>query len=907
MPIRFWVAGCSTGEEVYSIAMLLVDFLFKNRADCPVQIFGTDISETSISKARIGFYTDSVVAKVPGDLFQRYFNKADHGFRISKRIREVCVFARQDLTRDPPFSKVDLISCRNVLIYLGQDLQNRVMPIFHYALKPDGYLLLGASETVGASPLFTLIDKGLKVYAKKPMSDRPPLDLPPHHAGLDKPVDQAREESWNEHDLQKETDRIVLSRYGPAGVVVTDQLEIVQFRGDMSPYLKPTSGAASLNFLKLVRQDLAKELRTAVDLARRSTPVATQRLRVHGGKQGLQDLNVEILPVSAPQERGKLFLVLFEPLPEAPAETAPSIKAASKGRAAPGVKRLVEELAAARQHLHFLMDERQATEEELRSANEEILSSNEELQSTNEELETSQEELQSANEELTTVNDELQHRNIELALLSNDLNNLLTSVNIPIVMLGSDLHVRHFTPVAGRVLNLRSADIGRPIMEIQSNLQIPNLERLLSDVVRDLTPKELDVQGKSGAWYSLRIRPYRTEENKIDGAVMVLYDVDQLKRSLQDVQQARNFNQAIVETVAEPLVILDSELQVMICNRSFYDFFKLDRPNTEGKLFFELAGSQWATPKLRENLKRTLADGRPFTDLEMEGDFQRIGHKILSLNARRVDLGKDKRKMLLLALVDVTEQRVAERQMRTAHTALAKNLETTKSSLRESESDLRQNREELRTLAARLLTTQEEERRRVSRELHDDLNQKLAMLEMDADRLGQQSSPEIREAVESLRDRVAEVSNDIRRVAYQLHPSILDHLGLAVALRSYCTEFSKREGIKVKFGVQEGLESVQEEIALCLYRVTQEALRNVAKHAEAKMVSVALEVKDHRLRLCIRDNGKGFDTTQKLKGGIGLLSMKERVRLVDGEFTLKSKSGHGTIVDVLVPLSKGPQ
>ncbi len=245
--------------------------------------------------------------------------------------------------------------------------------------------------------------------------------------------------------------------------------------------------------------------------------------------------------------------------------------------------------------------------------------------------------------------------------------------------------------------------------------------------------------------------------------------------------------------------------------------------------------------------------------------------------------------------------------MQKEHSTLAKNLATAESSLRESETDLRQSREELRTLAARLLTTQEEERRRVSRELHDDLNQKLAMLEVDADRLSQQapSSPEIRTAVEFLRDRVAEVSNDIRRVAYQLHPSILDHLGLAVALRSYCIEFSKREGIEMKFSVRKELESVPEEIALCLYRVTQEALRNVAKHASAKMVGVKLEVKDHRLRLYLRDNGKGFDTTEKQKGGIGLLSMKERVRLVDGEFILKSKRGLGTIIDVRVPLSGG--
>jgi len=689
-------------------------------------------------------------------------------------------------------------------------------------------------------------------------------------------------------------------------LVINHQLEIVQFRGYLSPYLRPASGAASLNFLKMVREEMVAELRTAVDVAKRGrAPVARYGLRVDSDELRSRDVNVEIIPIEAPPDRGPLLLVLFKTAP--PPATQTEEGESAEGATDRQVERLTEELAVARRHLHFLMDERQAAEEELRSANEEILSSNEELQSTNEELETSQEELQSANEELTTVNEELQHRNTELAQISNDLNNLLTSINMPIVMLGNSLHVRHFTPMARRVLNLRSSDIGRPIAEIKSNLEIPNLEKLLSEVIQDLTPKELEVQDRNGAWFAMRIRPYRTEDNKIDGVVMAVYDIDQFKRSLQEVRQARDFSQAIVETIPEPLVILDDEFKVVIGNRSFFDTFHLNRQGAEGRLFYELAHGQWNTPELRESLDMALADKKAFKNIEMEGEFQRIGHRILSLHGRRIDLGEDKRKILLLALTDITEQKEAERRMQTEHSALEKNLQHAESSLRESAADLRLNREELRTLAARLLTTQEEERRRVSRELHDDLNQKLAMLEVDADRLGQQipSSPEVGAAVQSLRDRVAEVSNDIRRVAYQLHPSILDHLGLGVALRSYCSEFSEREGIKVDFSVQARLETVPEEIALCLYRVTQEALRNVAKHAAAKTAAVALEAKDSRLHLTIRDNGSGFDAAEKNKGGIGLLSMKERVRLVDGEFTLKAQRGHGARIDVWVPLPKG--
>jgi two-component system, chemotaxis family, CheB/CheR fusion protein len=901
-PIRIWSPGCSTGEESYSLAMLLVSCLAEHDARNPVQLFGTDISEIAIAKARIGLYSESAVAKIPQEYFHRFFTKVDHGYQISKRIREVCVFARHDLGKDPPFSRMDLISCRNVLIYLGNDLQNRVIPMFHYALKPGGYLLLGSAETVGDSPLFTGIDKSHKIYAKQAGSDRPAIDYPQEQSNGATAVAAAREEPAAQFDLQKEADRLVLAKYGPAGVVINEKMEILHFRGDISPYLRPASGPASLNFLKMLREEIITDVSATVDLARRgSVPVRREGLRVHTGELHPMELNVEILPVEASPDQDRLFLVLFEAVPAR--ETAPVEEIAGKE-----IGRLRDDLAASRKHLQFLMDERQASEEELRSANEEILSSNEELQSTNEELETSQEELQSANEELTTVNDELQHRNTELSQLSNDLSNLLNSVNIAIVMLGNDLRIRWFTTMAEKVLNLRPTDIGRPIMEIRSNLEVLDLGGLLSGVLSDLAPKEIEAQDTNGAWYSLRVRPYRTEDNKIDGAVMALYDVDQLKRSFQEVEQARDFAQVVVETVPGPLVVLDSEFRVMIANRSFYETFELERRETGQELLQVLLRGHWDKTKLIQGLRRALVRNKAFKNLEIDGDFRGIGRRIFSVEGRSISLGETRRKVLLVAITDVTERVLADREMQTAHSKLEKNLQHAESSLRESEADLRQNRSELRALAARLLTTQEEERRRVSRELHDDLNQKLAMLEVDADRLGRQlpSAPAAVVAqVQSLRHQVADVSNDIRRVAYQLHPSVLDHLGLAVALRSYCTEFSKREGIAIKFSAKSAPEKVPEEVSLCLYRITQESLRNVAKHASAKTATVKLEAIDKRIHLSIRDNGIGFDRAASThKGGIGLLSMKERVRLVDGEFAQKSALGQGTRIDVWAPLPK---
>ncbi len=911
-PIRIWVAGCSTGEEVYSIAMSLIDFLSQRGDSYTLQVFGTDISGSAIAKARLGVYPEGSTANVPPDFLKRFFTKLEHRYRISKLVRDVCIFARQDLTKDPPFSRVDLISCRNVLIYLGPDLQSRVAPIFHYALKPEGFLLLGSSETLAPSDLFTVVNKNHRIYQKKNGAGRQALAFARGNALVAPRPDPVQPKV--EYDLQKDVDWLLISKYAPPGVAVDESQQIVQFRGNMSPYLQPVAGAASLNLFTMLRRDILPDVRSGVELAKKTgDPIRIENLETAKEDGGSRHFNLEILPVEPRGDRKRLFLILFETVPPPDKTIAEPEKLGPKARRraeSAEIARLKHDLVALKEHQQYLIDERQASEEELRSANEEILSSNEELQSTNEELETSQEELQSSNEELTTVNDELHHRNVELARVGADLNNLLNSVNIPIVMLDQALRVRRVTPTAERVLNLRPIDVGRPIMEINSNLDVPDLESLLARVLRELAPIERDVQDKSGAWYSMRIRPYRTEDQKIDGAVLALYDVDALKRSLQEVREARDFSRAIVETVPRPIVVLDTDLKVLIANRAFYDSFQLDPNAAEGRVLYDLPGAGWKNSQLRTNLARMLSK-RGTLDFEMEGDFERAGKTILQLQGAMLDLGSndkganhkgaEKRRIMLLTLRDVT----AEKQ---ASATLEKSLQHAESSLRESAEDLRQSRGELRALAARLLSTQEEERRRVSRELHDDLNQKLAMLEVDVERLSQRIPPSaaMGAEVQSLRRRVAEVSNDIRRVAYQLHPSVLDHLGLAVALRSYCAEFSKREGIQVKLSGNDLTEPVPEEVALCLYRITQESLWNVAKHASAKSAKVTLDALDHRVHLSIRDNGVGFDPAAKRDGGIGLLSMKERVRLVNGKLTLTSKPGKGTRIDVWAPLAKEP-
>jgi two-component system, chemotaxis family, CheB/CheR fusion protein len=525
-PVRIWVPGCATGEEVYSIAICAMEVAANY--SCPVQIFGTDISDTSVNHARAGIYPENIAVDVSPDRLRRFFMKVDGSYRVTKAVRDCCVFARQNLTKDPPFSKLDLISCRNVMIYLGSMLQRKVMSIFHYALRSDGQLLLGASETIGSfTDLFTVTDRKHKFYRKRAGAARPPVDfqapqMPPRERnGQQQQID---EEPGTPANIFREADRVLLGRFSPAGVLINDSMEILQFRGRTSAFLEPAPGAASFNLLKMAREGLLAELRTAIHNARKKgTPARRERVSIRNSGKPLI-VNIEVIPFITPLKE-RFHLVMFE---EAIAELPePKTKGSKAGSKADNLKsqRLKRELEATREYLQSIIEEQEAMNEELRSANEEIQSSNEELQSTNEELETAKEELQSSNEELTTLNEELENRNEELAQANNDLVNLLASVDIPIVMLDSELRIRRFNPGAQKVLGVIAADIGRSLHNLKLSLRIDSLEELVVSVIEELKTREMDVQDRDGQWYSLRIRPYRTMENKIDGAVLVLIDM----------------------------------------------------------------------------------------------------------------------------------------------------------------------------------------------------------------------------------------------------------------------------------------------------------------------------------------------------------------------------------------------
>ena len=913
-PLRVWVPGCSTGEEVYSIAICLIEANARRRAPVPIQIFGTDLSERGIAIARTATYTENQVAKVSPERQARFFARVENGFQVVKSVREMCVFARQNLLVDPPFSRLDLISCRNVLIYLESALQRQVAGTLHYALQSNGYLMLGLSESLGNVPdLFSLIDKQHKFFTRKAAR----VDMNQASLGFAGDGRQSLPSAPSigrkrpfEAELDKEAGRIVLSEYGPAWIIVNESFEILQSHGDTSPYLRLPPGRATLALPKMARECLRGELQKLLRKAKsEKSPVQSSVLQKReGGKIGT--IRLEVRSISDPTSHDRCFLVLFfsrarQRLAERrePSESTGSRRKSKSDSA--NLERLRQELILTEQRLQSIIDERDAANEDLTSANEEIQSSNEELQSINEELETSKEELQSSNEELNTVNEELRNRIQELGKLSDDLANLLKSASMPMLMIDNELRIRRLTTSAERLFGFQPGDIGRPIVDIQMRLSMDDLEPRIRRVLETLNPEETELQDRQGCWHVLHVRPFRTGDNRIEGAVLVLVDIDQARRARIAADSARKFTESVVESVQTPLLVLRSDLRIRIANRAFFQAYRLRPADVENRFFYEVSGQKWNLPGLQTALERLSPDLESIEPLEFEQECPGSGGRTVLIHARRII--PDGENQILVLVEDITAQKRAERVLVEEQQRLRRSVQIGATALHDSEAALLRTREELRALTAGLLNTQEEERRRVSRELHDDLSQKVAKLQFDVETLDQQLPPDLMDVklpLLAIRDEIGTLANDLRRIAHQLHPATLDHLGLAAAVRTYSQEFSEREGLPVEFTARKVPARIPPEVASSLYRIVQEALRNVAKHAGKTSVEIRLTGGSKQLSLSIRDHGVGFDIhSAQHKSGLGLIGMQERVRLVRGEFSLEAQPGRGAAIMIRVPLN----
>ncbi|HKO49982.1 MAG TPA: chemotaxis protein CheB [Polyangiaceae bacterium] len=802
--VRVWVPACATGEEAYSIAMLLSEHARTLEAPPALQVFATDLDQEVLVEARNGIYPLAITEDISEERLQRYFVKEHRGYRVRRELREVVLFAVHDLLKDSPFSRLDLVSCRNLLIYLNRGAQRRALDIFHFALRPDGRLFLGTSESVDdSSQLFQTLDRKLRIYAAR-VSPRVGLPVPsgPSSLGRILAVQQAAEEASGpserrqsssealgspgstslasrEHVSWSELHLKLIEHFGPPSLIVNKDHDILHLSEGASQFLKFSGGEPSSNLFRAVNPMLRVELRAALFRAQQTG----QQCEANGvavDHQGeRRSLDIRVSP--APEFDANLYLITFE----IRADRVPQSKAPVQADD-PVAHHLERELEQTKRHWRDIVEEHEASTEELKASNEELQAINEELRSATEELETSREELQSINEELTTVNLELKSKVDELGSTNSDLHNLMGATAIATIFLDRELCIMRFTPSAVDLFSLIPTDIGRPLGHLRHRLGYPELLSDAARVLQQLVPIVREVGENEGRFFLARLLPYRTTEDRIAGVVLTFVDVTELHAAREAVRLA----------------------QLELENRVQERTAELDVVNVT----------------LREEMA-------------------------LNQQAQRVRL----------------------------------------------------------ELQGRLVDAQEQERSRISRELHDEVGQQitglmLALKALESTPPAEQTAARWRE----LRDAAEQVGREIHQLATELRPIALDTLGLARALSGYLDAWSDRSGISVDFfssGIDEP--RMPRQVETSLYRIVQEATNNVFKHASAKNVSVNIERRTDCVLGIVEDDGTGFDLDafrRRDASHIGIAGMQERVRILGGMLTIESTPGRGTTVRVELPI-----
>ena len=651
--VRVWVPGCSTGEEAYSLAILLREYLGAQARSLRVQIFATDLDRTAIETARAGLYPSGITTDLTPERLRRWFVQEDSHYRVKKDIRDLVIFAPHDLLVDPPFTKLDLLSCRNLLIYLESRAQRRLLPLFHYALKPAGLLFLGASESIDRhEDLFSTVDRKWKIF-RRVNARRPVLEGFPIGRGTTRPVEAPstdRREVPDTPTLATLVDRMLLTRAGQSGVVVDKRGETLYVAGRAGEYLEPATGEPTHHLLKMAREGLRHDVTAALREAARTQHEAVRRRVRVTMNGGIRFVTIAVTPITEPTPLRGLFLVTFETVPSAAPRRLRGRDRSTARSARPARDVLVDELRDTKQRLQHSLEETQAYNEELTSANEELQSANEELQSGNEELETGREEMQSLNEELATVNAELRAKVDDLADAQSDLQNLLNSTDMATIFLDADLNIKRFTPAARSVANLIVSDLGRPLSDIASKLEGPPLMDDAREVLQSLVSRTREIRSAEGTWYQMRALPYRTVTNMIGGVILTFSDVTAIKQADVILREAQSYCESIVQTVREPLVVLDREFRVVSANGAFYETFGIMPPDAERQVIYGLGNGAWDIPRLRELLEKILPTNSQFDHFEIDHVFPGVGRKVIILNARRLERQMGLPGLILLAM-----------------------------------------------------------------------------------------------------------------------------------------------------------------------------------------------------------------------------------------------------------------
>ncbi len=892
-PLRAWVPGCASGEEAYTVAMLLLETAAAAGKSCPVQVFASDVDTHALDVARAGAYSEGIADEIRPDRLERFFTKQGNAWQVQKPLRDAVVFSRHNLLSDPPFSRLDLVSCRNVLIYLEPAAQKKILGMFSFALNMGGGLLLGKSEGIaGMDDLFQPVSRQQRIYRLVQSSRGRVGEFTSYPDGVAIPSADRERIQPAARDLARANEEAILRHFDASLVLVDPKGQIRYFHGRTEKYLGHAKGLASLNILDMTAGSLSARLRRAIEQAlQQDDPVVIPRVPLSREAAPLANLTVMGLPSRA--DGGKVLAIIFE---DALPPPAPDVAAPALAEGESLVSHLEAEVRALRVELRARGEEYDAANEELKAGNEEMMSMNEELQSANEELEASKEEMQSINEELTTVNSQIAEKVNELTATNDDLANLLGSTHIATVFLDRDLRIRRFTPQATEVLNLIPGDTGRPFAHITQNFSGEQLVGDAENVLKSLSVAEREVQARDERWYTIRMFPYRTLDDRIDGVVITFSDVTRLKQVEAALQYDKTYGESIVETVQDPLIVLDSQLRITSVNSAFYRRFQVKPDEVVGRVIYDLGNQQWDIARLRELLERIIPTQAAFRDFRVEHDFPGIGHRTMLLSARRVQSTGEMPECILLSMEDVTERERDREELRALTVSL--------------EQRVAERTAQLQSMAVQLTQTEQRERHRLAKVLHDHLQQLLVGAKFHLEMLHTEvPDTDLRETVQKVKELLSESLETSRSLTVELSPPILYQGTMRQVLEWLGRRMQDKHGLSVHLKVDDEANVQSEEIRVLVFEAVRELLLNVVKHAKVSSVCIEMrrETADH-VRVVVADQGVGFDAAHvRLKddSGFGLLSIRQRLEMLAGRVDVESAPGKGTRVALLVPAHLG--
>lgn len=912
LPIRVWIPGCATGEEAYSLAMLLMEQCHAADKACNIQIFASDIDQNGLAVARIGIYPESIAADVSPERLRQFFTKGEHTYRISKEVRDAVVFAEQNIVSHPPFSKLDLISCRNLMIYLEPEIQKKIFRLFHFALNEGGCVFLGNSETISQPhDLFEAVSRKWRIYRRLGPARPERLELPAKwgettsftsakSAGADVP---------RIRHLSALAQQLMLHPFAPACALINRKLEVQFLNGPVDEYLQLPAGEPATDLIGMAREGLRTKLRAGIQQAiRTEQPVVVNGVRIkRSSQQG--SVRLIITPLRTPKEADGLLLVRFEEETKQTSESpVPETDKSNRGDGQPDalavteietlILQLEDELRLSREDLQSTIEELETSNEEFKAANEEVTSVNEELQSTNEELETSKEELQSLNEELQTVNNQLEQKITELEASNNDLTNFLASTDIPTIFLDRQFRIKRFTPSTTRLMRVIRTDVGRSFEDLAQNFSDTELLNDAAIVLERLVPIEREIQDHAGHVFARRIVPYRTEEDRIDGVVITFNDITRLRQDEQWQRESAARARAISQSAMDALIVMDHAGHILDFNAAAEAMFGRSRTEVLNRPLVELIIPAKHRKAYEDGLAKFHATGEgPVLGQRVEFAALRADGTEFPVELSITRIPDSEPPVFTGFIRDITQRNRDEVRLKEITESLEQRVTERTSELESVNAELRVSEQQLAELADR-------ERQQLGRDLHDSIGQEITAIGILIALLKQQLSDDSSsvELVDKLETNVEKTKRGLRALNKGLFPVDVAANGLSVALRDLAQEVSEAYQVNCRFESPSDVPLDDNFTATQLFMIVREAAHNAAKHANASEIVIHLE-DGQGVCVSVRDNGQGLPHKIDESATMGLRIIKHRSNLIGATLQIESPPEAGTLISCRVAVT----